>query len=32
MIKKEMKGDILHTDVSTVRPIIIRRSTRRICM
>lgn len=32
MIKNEMKGDILHTDVSTVRPIMTRRSTRKICM
>lgn len=32
MIKNEMNGDILHTDVSTVRPIMTRRSTRKICM
>ena len=31
-IRKEIKGDILHTDVSTVRQIIMSRSTRKICM
>lgn len=31
-IRKEINGDILHTDVSTVRQIIMSRSTRKICM